>query len=848
MKFRNQAPPLQPVERNGNIPLSFPQERLWLLEQLNPGSADYNIPYAFRVKGKLDVPALAQSLNEIRSRHEPLRTTFESVNGQPVQVISPATPSLTLTVVDLQELPENLREAEAQALVTDEATRPFDIKYGPLFRTSLLKLAAEDHLVLITLHHIIYDAWSDGVLFRELATLYEAFAGGKPSSLPELPIQYADFAVWQRQWLQGEFLENLLNFWKQELKGLPILKLPTDRPRPAVASGERSRQALVLPKTLTQQLNAFTSSEGVTPFITLLAAFNVLLHCYMGQDDIFLCTPIANRNRNEIQKQIGYFVNLLVYRNDLSGNPTFKELLSRVRQGSARAYTHQDLPIQLLASELNLVNVPLSQVLFALQNVVLQSPKLGDLAITPLEEQRGTDFDLFMSMEEEADELTAVLKYNIDLFDDATMTQMLQHFQTILENIVANPEQPISQLLPLSEAQKQQLRASREHLAASVPSKGDREKTYVAPRNSLETQLTKIWEEVLKIEPIGIKDNFFELGGKSLVAVSMFAQIEKVLGKNLPLSTLFEASTIEELANRLSQEGWVAPWSAIVPIQPRGSRPPLFCVHGAAGNVLLFSDLACELGSDQPFYGLQCPGLDGKQPLINRVEDLAAHYVEEIRKVQIEGPYYLGGYSFGGIVAFEMAQQLQQQGQTVAIVAMLDSASPKLIARTRNMTVDEKSHFLFQDFLSLSLKEKLMFPQKYISRKIQRYQKQLNGMLPKFYRAIGRPIPVEILPSHVEKIYKLSSMNYVPKVYSGKVTLFRAATQPVKYQDEALLGWDGVAAGGIEVIEVSGRHAHIHNDSMLKKPQVQILAVKLKDALEKAQSEGKIDPHINVVR
>ncbi|MGH7828765.1 MAG: condensation domain-containing protein, partial [Candidatus Binatia bacterium] len=334
--------PMSRAHAQEKVPLSFAQQRLWFLDQYEPGSSVYNIPSALRLKGALNVPALERSLSEIVRRHEALRTTFAVIDGEPFQVIAPALP-VSLPIVDLTDRPGSEREKEAQTIAAEHAQKPFDLSQGPLLRVFLLHLGEDDHILLLTMHHIVSDGWSRGVLYRELSVLYEAYTQGKPSPLAELPIQYADFAFWQRQWLQGEVLENQLLYWKKQLEGAPaLLNLPTDRPRPAVQSYRGGSRSIELSQELTQGLKALSAQEGVTLFMTLLAAFQTLLHRYTGQNDIVVGSPIANRNRAEIEGLIGFFVNTLVMRTDLSGNPTFKELLTRVRETTLEAYTHQD--------------------------------------------------------------------------------------------------------------------------------------------------------------------------------------------------------------------------------------------------------------------------------------------------------------------------------------------------------------------------------------------------------------------------------------------------------------------------------------------------------------------------
>ena len=343
LKLQHQAPPIKPVPRSGNLPLSFAQERLWFLDQMQPGSSIHNMRAAFRLKGSLNVAVLEKSLKEIVLRHEILRTTFPSVNGQPVQSISPKI-DLNLSVVDLQDLPEPEREAEAQRLALEEAERPFDLSQGPLMHIKLLRLAEEEYWLLRTVHHMVFDGWSYSVFMRELAVAYEAFSVGKASPLTELPIQYADFAKSERQWLRGEVLESQLHYWQQQLSGnLPALELPIDRPRQTFPNYQGANQSLVLSEPLTEALKALSHQEGVSLFVTLLAAFKTLLYRYTSQEDILICSPVAGRHRVETKRLIGYFNNIVALRTDLSGNPNFRELLRRVSQTTLGAFRSSGL-------------------------------------------------------------------------------------------------------------------------------------------------------------------------------------------------------------------------------------------------------------------------------------------------------------------------------------------------------------------------------------------------------------------------------------------------------------------------------------------------------------------------
>ncbi|MGD1020131.1 MAG: amino acid adenylation domain-containing protein [Verrucomicrobiia bacterium] len=1346
------APPILPVPRTGNLALSFAQQRLWFFDQLEPGLSAYNIPAAIRLKGPLNLAALEQSLNEIIKRHESLRTTFGKVEGRPTQVIAP-TLTIQLPVVDLRKLPANERETEVRRLVTAEAQRPFDLSQGPLLRGTVLRLGDEEHVGLLTMHHIVSDGWSTGILVREVATLYVAFCAGGSSPLPALPIQYVDFAHWQRQWLQGEVLEAQIAYWKKQLAGGPtLIDLPTDHPRPAVQTFRGAHQTLVLPKHLQEGFKALSREEGVTLFMTLLAAFKVLLYRYTSQDDLIVGTPIANRNRLETEGLIGFFVNALVLRTDLSGNPGFRELLRRVREVCLGAYGHQDLPFDRLVEELHvkrdLSRNPLFQVMFVMHNAPLRTVELPGLTLSPVEGDSETaHFDLTLQIVDTEQGLTAAFVYNTDLFEAGTIARMLGNFEILLEGMVADPEQRLSDLPLLTEAERQQLlvewnsaktdcsgdvcihqlfegqvertadasaivfeaeqltyeelnrranqlahylralgvgpdvlvaicmerslemvigllgilkaggafvpldpaypkerlafmlkdaqvqvlltqerlvarlgehdakvicldsgwetiahgsgenpgnstlpenlayviytsgstgqpkgvlvshgsivehcrnaqryyelgssdvvlqfaslsfdvsleeilptliigarlvvmgtniwhpaelhrkiseygltvlnlptaywqelarewagvtelvpniqprlfivggdtmlpdvlklwqqtpvgsirllnaygptettitatafeiapcsgenttyqrvpigrplanraiyildqhgnpvpigvpghlhiggeglaqgylnrpemtaekfipdpfraepgarmyktgdlaryrpdgnieflgradhqvkirgfrielgeieavlgqhpavreavvlaredapnekrlvayvvadssidelrrflkeklpeymvpavvvllealpvtpngKVDRRALPAPDRSRPELEKAFVAPRDDLELQLAHIWEEVLGVRPVGVRDNFFELGGHSLLAVRLFSLVEKRLGKQLPLTTIFQGATVEHLAGVLRQQATPGASSSLVAIQPGGTKRPLFLVHPAGGHVFPYIHLARLLGPDQPCYGLQARGLEDGQDPHTRIEDMAAHYIQALQTVQPTGPYLLGGWSMGGVVAFEMAQQLQAQGQRVALLALLDGRIP-----TPDETFpeeDSEAIGLVEQYFGISFG-----PMKSLAELPK--DERLAFMLEQA-KSAGL-VPEELDVSQARRFVTLvrsdlrATQNYGLHLYQGRITFFKASETPAGASSDPTLGWGEWASGGVEVHVVPGNHANL-----MYEPHVQVLGEKLTACLDRAQSAeaeengaaGKIDP------
>lgn len=1175
--------PRLPVSRDKTIPLSFAQEHLWFLAEYDRGGVTNDIPQAYRLAGPINAEMLRRALGEIISRHESLRTTFRSHNGQVEQVITPPS-DFSLPVLDLSGLPQTQRETEVQRIMAEKLRSPFDLAVGPLIWAVLIRLGAEEHILLVNMHHTISDGWSLGIFNRELSSFYAAFVSGQNPSVPPLAIQYSDYTAWQRERLQGKELEKRLNYWCKQLAGAPTLELPTDRSRPAQLMDAGAFFEMTFPRESGRRLNDFNREMGVTPFMSLLAVFQVLLSRYSGLEDIVVGTPVANRQRAEEENLIGFFVNMLVMRGDLSGNPCFRELVNRGRETALEAYQHQDLPFKELVKVMNPVRElnrhPLFQVVFALQNAPEHPLDLAGVTSSNfLWENVSTSFDVQLHLWQRGGSWSGYWVYKTGLFEAKTIERMAGHFLTLLENLLNEPERPVSlvSMLPPEERQQllvewnstdtdfpvkcvhelfeeqvernpnaaavvfgenvltyrqldiranelaQQLRqrgagpdtvvglsverslemvvallgilkaggaywglednlpeerlqfmlsdarprvlvmrrnaiqrvltiaermpgdrpivvaiedllesrpaealprsplptaehpayvsytsgsmgrpkgvlvphrgvvrlvkntnyidlkpddvllhlsplafdastfeiwgallnggrvvllppgppdleeisevirrdgvttawltaglfhlmveqcldglkplrnllaggdvllpqtvrkarqalsgcriingygptenttftcchtiveeddaapsvpigrpisntqvyvldaqlqpvpigvagelyaggsgvalgylnqprltaerfipdpfrpvkgallyrtgdsvrrradgnieflgrmdqqvkirgyrvetgeiemalasypavkncavvaqsretgekyltafvvtregtswtaeSLREWLGPKIPKymipsqfaqlatlpltgngKVDRKaldriesagpvkvKEYVAPRTELESQLAAIWCKLLNKERVGVTDNFFDLGGHSLQAVQLCTQIEKLLSHKLPIAVLFQAPTVEMLAHRITEENWAPPWSSLVPLQPRGAKPPLFFVHGWGGDVYGFLDVARQMDPDQPVYGLQAVGLDGKVARHTSVEQMAAHYILEIRSFQPEGPYYLAGYSMGGLIAHEMAQQLHRAGQRVAFLGLVDT-------------------------------------------------------------------------------------------------------------------------------------------------------------------------------
>ncbi|MBD2040987.1 non-ribosomal peptide synthetase [Microcoleus sp. FACHB-672] len=1364
-----------------SYPLSFAQQRLWFLDRLEPGNPVYNETTTVRLTGRLNLVALELSLNEIVRRHEILRTTYALVGAEPVQYISPSQ-TISLSVTDLRNLPVEERERSFWQLSTQKAQQPFDLETGPLLRANLFQLDEESYVLGLIIHHIITDGWSSRILIREMTALYEYYSAGKPSLLPELSIQYIDFAGWQREWMQGEVLNQQLSYWKKHLGGrLPVLDLPTDRPRPQVQTFRGARQSLTLSPELSTALATFSRAEGVTLYMTLLAAFQTLLMRLSGQDDIIVGSPIAGRNRAEIEGLIGFFINTLVLRTNLAGNPTFKEVLQRVRQVALDAYAHQDLPFEKLVEELqperDLSRTPLFQVFFNMLSFEQNSIEISGLTVETLPRpELESKFDITLYARENPERTQLEFVYNADLFEPARMVEMLAQLQHILAQVVKKPEekiaeislvtssvqarlpnphqtlndswegavhtqfsqqanrvgnstaiidrqgsltyseldkisnqladylqkhgigsqdvvaiyahrsapivvallgilkagaafvildakypaerlidcvklaqpkgwlqmsaggnlpdsletfigtlstqcrlnlpesaaqigellkdystenthteinpddlayiaftsgstgkpkgilgthkplshflqwhaqtfnlnesdrfsvlsglahdpllrdiftplwlgatlciptpkeigtpgklgewmkqqqitishltpamgqlltetsqtqqltnlryaffggdilsirdveklrniapnvtcvnfygatetpqamgyyivsnqkleehrntathQPENSLIPQSRTQsriplgqgiedvqllilnsshrlagigeigeiyirtsylsqgylgdeslttsrfitnpftnipsdrlyktgdlgrylsdgnisvsgradnqikirgfriepgeietvlcqhtnvRQSVVIAREDIPAEkrlvaylvpipefgtvdsalstqqsellselrdfvkeklpdymVPSafvmlesvpltpngkidrkalpapeyRSESENSFIAPRDDLEHQLIEIWETLIHVKPIGVKDNFFELGGHSLLALRLFNQIQEKFDKLLPLATLFQAPTVEQLANILRSEGSSVPIRSLVPIQPNGSKTPLFCIHAIGGNVLSYQGVAAYLSKDQPVYGLQARGVDAQQTPHTRVEDMASDYIKEIRTVQPEGPYLLAGHSLGGIIAFEMAQQLVRGGHKVGLVAVFDTFSPLAFGKgTPPKSYQFDIHRL--NLSRLNRKDKVLYITDRVYWKIEGF---IQKIWKKVYKLTGRTLP-DPLPEHFKKIEianRVAATNYVPQIYPGRVTLLRAIERPTTKYYEPLLGWGEIAAAGVEVQEIPG-----HHKTIILEPRVRCLAETLQACLERVQAEER---------
>ena len=547
IESQKQAPPLVPVSRAQKIPLSIAQERLWLLEKIGSNSA-YNIPYTFQIRGSLNPQILEKSLEEIVRRHESLRVCFHEVDDQPVQVIANDNTDL-LSIVDLQNLASEQQELEAEKLVQNNIDQPFNLSQFPLLRAILIQLNREEFILSLCVHHIVFDGWSEGLFFAELTSIYKTLSENFLPVLPEFPIQYADFAIWQRKWIKTDALSSQFSYWEEQLKDCPPLKLPTDYVQPSFPSTNGARQTLWLSSSLTNSLRTLSQESDTTLFVTLLAAFQTLLYRYVGQEDITICSPVAGRNRPEIQGLIGYFNNIIPIRCTLSRDPSFRELLERVRLSTLGALEHQDIPFQQLGNIRNLILPSISKSLFTLMGDQSQLLLLPDLQVDLMDfSRKSADFDISFFWEERRDQLIGSLEYKTDLFKSETIYGLLKNYQALLESVIDNPDRSISSI---------QLPEGVEYKHANgefSQSKSSLSDAKAVPQTLAEQKIAEIWKEVLGLNTVGIHDNFFEIGGGSLLLVQVHLKLKEAFDLDFSPIDLFKYPTIQSLGQYLTQE------------------------------------------------------------------------------------------------------------------------------------------------------------------------------------------------------------------------------------------------------------------------------------------------------
>jgi thioesterase domain-containing protein/acyl carrier protein len=793
--------PLIARSPSAEAPLSPDLEQVWLLDQMAGGAPINNESYTIHKRGPLDVAVLQGCFNEIVRRHEIWRSAFPKISGKVVQRIDTDV-RVPLPLVDLTRLPDEQREAETVRIAMEDASRPFDVNVAPLFRLRLVRLAPEYHRLYLTVHRLVFDCASiDHVLIEELIALYRAYSTGQPSPLPEVALQFSDYAAWKLRQNAASHAAQM-EYWRQNLSGeLQPLQLPADRPRPAQPTWRSAMQTCTIPANLTEALKQLSLGEGATLYMTLLAAFQVLLYRYSGQSEIIIGGKTNARTRPEFEPLLGSFVNTIVLRNHIAADLSFRDFLTRVKGTVLGALAHSEIPFAEVGRELG---HPLFQVLFSMRAPFADSA--DGWSLTDMEVSSGASgFDLFVEYFEHPDGLAGRFVYSTDLFDRATIQRLLVDFQALLEELVSNPG---------ARAEPAEVNLVRAASAASDP---------------IEHRLVAIWEELLDKRPIGVNHNFFKLGGHSMLLAKLILQIEQTFHKTLSMATVFQRPTIAQLADLLREEKTSPETCRVFPIQPQGTRPPFICL----GAGPFFLPLAHNLGSDQPTLGVDLDQLDtAKFPVPARLQHLGALVVKAIREYQPQGPYYLGGFCLYGVLMYEAAQQIVADGGEVALVVMIDS--PIL---TRNATLPFFTRMLvaFQKWAyraTLPGEARAADVPAYVWRrikilcnKIARFRQPLNDAS----QAHAAGAPVE---NNVDTALFNACNNYIPQPYCGAVALFQPVERPSGRHWDMRQVWRKLIRGPFESYDIAGGH-----DGMFQEPYVKVLAGTMKNSLELAQNE-----------
>jgi thioesterase domain-containing protein/acyl carrier protein len=669
--------PIPPRDSSDIVPLSYPQERVWTVSQLTPDSAVDNVPVGFRILGPLDLQILEQSIQALIQRNEILRTHCVIQDRQIVQNVQVAFEPW-LKVIHLDHLAEAERLDSAVAQATEIAKIPFDLTQDLLLRAAIFCLGEADFVLLLVAHQFVTDGLSFRFLLQELASLYNSMVRGDLAPLPQLAVQYADFSIWQRQWFTDAIFASFLTHWTEKLYGAPSqLRLPISH-RHQFSTQKGATEYFKFSVEQSEQFKALCREQGVTVFMACVALFQTVLQRCTQQNDISVGTLISNRNRRETEQLVGNFSNNLLLRTRFTDELTFRNLLEQVKDTTLEAYNSQDLPFQYLFDRAK--NIPKFQTLILLRNsTIAQSFDLFGLKIQELTiDLELTRMELNLDITDDGKTpIFGKLEYKTDLFDALTIQQIIQNLTALLDCVLLNPNQKLIEITLPAEIRPVQ----RDDNAADSVSLGqDLQDDQGASLSETQQAMADIWAEVLGLQSIGLHDNFFEMGGHSLLAVKLFAEIDRRLGKKLPLSILFQSPTVKQLDSAIYQNEGQFSWSPLVTIQVGDAKKiPLFCLHGGGFNVLIYRDLALKLDPDQPVYGLQARGLDGTQPLYQRFESIAADYLREIQTIQPEGPYMMAGLSNGGNLAYEMAQQLHLQGQKTILLAMFDTYGPNSV-------------------------------------------------------------------------------------------------------------------------------------------------------------------------
>ncbi len=799
--------------------LSAAQTRLYELENQLGASEMHVFALAYHLDGPLDVQQLAEAIAAVAERHPALRARVGFDDGRPFfEPVRP--PSLVLRSFTCSK--SNGGDAKLDAALRAEAAKSIDVRSGAGWRAVLFERSAEAHTLLVQFHHIFADRWSVAVFMTDLATAF------KNISAQRAPF---DSALAPADAVASDVPPTQLAYWETRFaEPAATLELPAAHRLETFSDYRGSRVESVIPPERVTALQELAAAESTTMFPLLLAAFAATLHAHTGQEDLVVCTPMVGRHRAGSRSVIGYFNNIVPLRLDLSGNPSFRELVTRVSAEAREAAAHQDIPFHAIASLPQLASARIARCLFAVQKMPGLNLELPGLTVRYRDVPNGTaNFDLALFLEELDGRVDVLLDHKTAVLDTAAVTSLQDRFFGILDRVASQPGIQLSELPRFPTEQ-------RATTIGQSPSGGYR------PRNLLEQRMVDIWRTVFPGADINGNSHFFELGGDSMRAARLFTLIEKEFSHQLPLAALLEAPTPRHLTARMRDADWMAPWLSLIPIKATGNRPPLFCVHGGGGGVLTFKFIGDCLAEDQPLYSLQARGLRRGETPHTTVKEMAAHYVESIRQLFPRGPYLLAGHSLGAAVALEMSQRLVAAGDRVAFLGLFDHPGPKLKHGWRDWIGYQMSYLSSlppserPGHVWRGIAERARLPA--ITSRVSTSFKRVtrNSAKVDVPLTTAPPAPAPARASSRPDLFEhnlQALLNYEVKPYAGRVTLFRARHGSPRIHSDPLGGWGEIAAGGVDVVEVPGTH-----NSMLEQPHVVALGAAISDCIARLDTTG----------
>jgi thioesterase domain-containing protein/acyl carrier protein len=821
------------ASKPGRQTLSQGEQRLWRLLQFDPNSAVYNVGFAYDLKGALDVDALEKALRSVTLRHEALRTAYAVIDGVPIRVVAPDS-GVRFERIDLSSISEAGFSVETRRLASEISRSRIDLTQPPLWRFTLLERSECDKTFLISTHHIISDRWSVGILVQELAAEYAALVRDEPSPLPRAPRSYSEVIGQLDASMSERELTAHLAYWRAQFGGdVRELILPTESQPIGETGYGGMRRTFILPDGLAAKLGTVAVAENATPYVVFLAALAARLYLDTGQTDQVFITPVSRRHHAASRGVIGYFNNLVPILMNVAERDCFRDLLRSAAQVVRGAFEHQDVPFQQIADQPNLNRIRLGRCLISVQNTTSLALDLPGITSSYYDVPTDTaNFDLAVFLEEHEGTYRGWVDAKTDRWTPDAIDQFVERFLALTHMLVEQPDRSLAEFK--QEPKAGGSRTFLNNIRTTSPNK-DR----VAPpaegpsqhlRNELERQMIGIWEDVMGIRPLGPNSHFFELGGDSLMAARLFDRIGRAIGRELPLAAILQAPNVRELSKLLVAGGDVHLWAILVPLQPHGTKPPLFCVHGGGGGVLTYTRVAGHLGADQPLWGLQAPNRGDVWGQLG-VEEIARQYIEAIDSVCPEGPYYLCGHSFGALVAFEMATQLCKQGKPVPLLVLIDQPGPD----ARISWTDRLAWYGYS-LAQLDFKRRV----RYIRDRV--IWKLMSGnRVPRILKRYAADRYGKNRDAIVAD-HRLRTLNdamtamelYQPGSYPGKLTLFRARSGSPAINTDRHGGWGLAARGGVEVHDFDCDHMQIFDE-----PTCGELCATLRDCLDRAQQVGE---------